>query len=281
MTHLIRPRNCTANSVDITPASAHWRFLSFKLLELQRGWTRTHHTQETEVALLPLSGKATVEVAGVQYSLSRHDVFAEMSDLLYVPPAQDIHIFADTDCEMAVGGAPAEGRYPVRLIRRDEIRAEVRGGGTATRQVHHLLAYPLPAERLIVYEVFVPGGHWAGWPPHCHDGFGASPYLEETYYFRMDPRHGFGMHRNWRTDADFDETFAARHGDVVLVTQGFHSTTAAPNCRMYFLNYLAGDLQDDARGTPPFDEPQFARIKQDWNTNAMQLPLFQPQVEHK
>ena len=45
---------------------------------------------------------------------------------------------------------------------------------------------PLPAEHLILYEVYVPRGTWAGWPPHRHDGVQGSPYLEEVYYFRLD-----------------------------------------------------------------------------------------------
>jgi len=31
-----------------------------------------------------------------------------------------------------------------------------------------------------------------------------SPYLEETYYYRITPRW-FALHRNYRCDTDFDE----------------------------------------------------------------------------
>ena len=109
----------------------------------------------------------------------------------------------------------------------------------------------------------MPGGNWSGWPPHCHDRYEGSPFLEETYYFRTDPDYGFGMHRNYRVDTDFDEIFPVYNGELVLVTQGFHSTAAAPNCNLYFLNYLAGELLDEGRGTPPFDDPAFAWIKDD------------------
>jgi len=33
---------------------------------------------------------------------------------------------------------------------------------------------------------------------------------------------------------------------------------------MYFLNYLAIDLLDQALATPPVDDPDFAWLKQDW-----------------
>ena len=98
----------------------------------------------------------------------------------------------------------------------------------------------MPAERLILYEVYVPGGAWSGYPPHCHDGYGGSAHLDETYYFRTDPSNGVALHRNYRRDNDFEEIFAVRDTDLVLVTQGFHSTSAAPGSNLYFLNYLAG-----------------------------------------
>ena len=62
--------------------------------------------------------------------------------------------------------------------------------------------------------------------------------------------------------------------DLVLVTQGFHSTAAAPNCNLYFLNYLAGELLDEARATPPFDDPTFAYIKEDWGAHTLSLPVI-------
>ena len=141
------------------------------------------------------------------------------------------------------------------------------------RQVNHILAAPLPAERLILFEVYVPGGAWSGWPPHCHDGYAGSPYLEEVYYYRFTPDYGFGIHRNYRKDEAFNEVFSVRHGDAVMVTKGFHPTTASPGSNMYFLNYLAGDLLDEARATPPVDDTDFAWMKQDWDGKRLALPV--------
>ena len=72
--------------------------------------------------------------------------------------------------------------------------------------------------------------------------------MDETYYFRTDPAEGVALHRNYRRDRDYEEIFAVRDTDLVLVTQGFHSTSAAPGSNLYFLNYLAGELLDEARG---------------------------------
>ncbi len=200
-------------------------------------------------------------------------VFDGKPHVLYVPPGHVVTVEARTDFEFSLGGAPAEGKHPVRLFKPEEMRSEMRGGGAALRQVNHILAAPLPAERLILFEVYVPGGTWSGWPPHCHDGYRGSPYLEEVYYYRFSPAYGFGIHRNYRRDSDFDEVFVVRHGEAVLVTQGFHPTAAAPGSNMYFLNYLAGDLLGEARATPPLDDPDFAWMKQDWDGKRLQLPV--------
>lgn len=276
MEHLIRPNSSETVMIEVTPESAGWDYLAFQIISLKKGQSFSRQTGGNEVALVPLAGKGKAQVTGQQFDLSRAGVFTEMAHVLYVPPGHDLTIQAEADFEFALGGAPAEGKYPLRLFTPAEMKNEVRGGGSATRQVIHTLAHPLPAERLILYEVYVPGGNWSGWPPHCHDGYQGSPYLEETYYFRTDPEYGFAMHRNYRVDTDFDEILPAYNGDLVLVTQGFHSTSAAPNCNLYFLNYLAGDLLDEARATPPFDDPTFAWIKNDWEANQIKLPIVGP-----
>ena len=189
---------------------------------------------------MPLAGQAMFEADGEQFEVSRKGVFDELPHILYLPPGEAVSVRAISDFEFAVGGAPAEGKYPRRLFTPDEMKKEIRGGGAARRQVNHVLAAPLPAERLILFEVYVPGGAWSGWPPHCHDGYMDSPYLEETYYYRIDPQDGFAIHRNYRKDTDFDELFTVRSGDLVLGTQGFHPVAAAPGSNVYFLNYLAG-----------------------------------------
>lgn len=272
--HLIKSDYDKTIVIDVTPENANWDYLSYRIVNLKAGESYTHNTDNTEIALVPLSGKGTLSVGEETFTIARKGVFEELPHVLYVPPQHTVEVTADADFEFAVGGAPAEGKYPLRLFKPDEIKQEVRGGGAATRQVNHILAHPMPAERLILFEVYVPGGAWSGYPPHCHDRYGDSGYLEETYYFRMMPENGFGFHRNYRVDEDFDETFLLGHTDLVLVTKGFHSTTAAPGSNIYFLNYLAGELLDDERGTPPYDDPRYAHLKGAWDENTMQLPVF-------
>lgn len=270
--HHLRPLR--GEPLAVTPASAGWRYLSFAVHHLDPADLHGVAGTDDEVALVPLSGAAVVRAGDTEATISRSSPFDQMPTVLYAPPGTDLEVEADPDrgFEYALGGAPAEGRYPVQVIGPEAMRSEVRGGGAAIRQVNHVLAHPLQAERLILFEVYVPRGGWSGWPPHCHDGYEGSPYLEETYYFRLDPGDGWAMHRNYRIDEDFDETFAVAHGDLVLVTKGFHSSVAAPGHNMWFLNFLAGELQDEARATPPFFQPEYAWIDGNWDDGAWTLP---------
>ena len=278
--HLLHPRPDGAYLHQVRPQDYAWRFLEFAVIQLDPSTSFDITTDQKEMALVPLSGTYQVKTQNQVFNMQRASVFEIMPQVLYMPPNTSATVAASTKCEFALGGAPAQGKYPLRLFSPQEMKREVRGGGPAKRQVNHILAHPMPAERLILFEVHVPGGAWAGWPPHCHDGFDGSSYLEETYFFRFQPAaHGFGFQRNYRTDKDFNETFTVRHNDLVLVTQGFHPTVTSPGSRMFFLNYLAGDLVDDARAIPPLDDRDWTSMKQSedaWNTNRFDFPAFDP-----
>lgn len=258
----------------ITPETAGWTYLSFEIVGLRAGETWELAAEGNEYALVPLRGRANISTDELAAQIARRDVFDEMPRVVYVPPRDSLKVRAETDFEYAVGGAPASGKYPARVFEPREMKRELRGGGAARRQVNHILQYPLPAERLILFEVYVPGGTWAGWPPHCHDRYQGSPYLEEVYYYRIAPTNGFAIHRNYRRDTDFDECFVVRDGDTVLVTQGFHPVAAAPGSNVYFLNYLAGELVDEQRAAPPLDDADFAWMKNEWDGKRIGLPLF-------
>ena len=258
--------------IEVTPESAGWSFLDFRVVQLLPGQGFQQDTGGREVAVVPLSGNGLIRVETELVELSRSDVFEEKPQVLYTPPGRSILISTEQGFTCAVGGAPAEGGLPVRLFEPAEMRTELRGGGSSYRQISHILSAPLPAERLVLYEVYVPRGTWSGWAPHCHDGYADSPYLEETYYFRLQPSTGFVLHRNWREDEPFDEVLSLADGDTALVPKGFHSSVACPGTNMYFLNYLAGELIGDERARGPYFHPDQTWIHDDWDAGVMTLP---------
>lgn len=271
--HHLKPRGAQIK-YKVTPEGVGWNYLGYQVVKLKAGDSFVFDTKGNEAALVPLLGSASLSVGGQSFEVSRKGVFIEKPHVLYSPPANTISVAASSDFEFAIGTAPAEGKYPIRLFKPEEMKVEVRGGGAAKREVHHILSHPLPAERLILFEVYIPGGMWSGWPPHCHDGVLDSPYLEETYHFQFDKPAGFGLHRNYNNEKGFDEVFAVSSDDLVLVTEGYHPVAAAPGSTMYFLNYLAGELLGDARGTAPVDDPDHAWIKDNWDAYNIKLPLM-------
>lgn len=269
----IRPTTGPGRVLDVTPDSAGWEYLSFAVhdLDAETGFAATEDGRET--AIVPLSGSGTVRAGDQTFELARTSVFEQKPNIVYAPPGTPIEIETDGAFTCAVGSAPAEGKLPIRLFTPDDMKSEIRGGGAAYRQVVHALAMPLPAERLILYEVYVPRGTWSGWPPHCHDGRDDSPYLEEVYYFRLDRPEGYAIHRNWRDDEGFDEAVVLRDGDVALVPKGYHTSVACPGSNMFFLNYLAGELEGDDRITPPCFHADHTWIEADWTAGEWDLPV--------
>ncbi|MGI9622819.1 MAG: 5-deoxy-glucuronate isomerase [Acidimicrobiales bacterium] len=259
--------------LEITPETAGWDYLAFSVVEVAPGAPFSALEHDREVAVVPLAGAGVVSVGDQSFELSRTSVFEQMPTIVYVPPGMSIEITSSERFTASVGSAPAEGKLPLRVIEPSEMRSEVRGGGAAHRQVVHALAPPIPAERLILYEVYVPRGTWSGWPPHCHDGRDGSPYLEETYYFRLDRPEGYAIHRNWLNEENFDDSVVVGDGDVALVPKGYHTSVACPGSNMYFLNYLAGELVDDARATPPCFHSDHTWIEADWNAGEWGLPV--------
>lgn len=258
--------------LNITPETTGWKYLNFSVRDHKDGSPWEEQRENQEVAIVPISGSGTFEVNDKEYTLSRASVFTEMPQVLYVHPGEIITLISGGDLCFAIGSAPAEGVYPTRLFEPQEMHSEIRGGGAAYRQVNHILAAPLPAERLILFEVYVPRGSWSGWAPHCHDGHDGSPYLEETYYFKLQPDDGFWMHRNWR-DGEFNDVMSGNDGDCAIVPEGYHSSVCCPGSHMYFLNFLAGDLLHEKRSTPPCYHSDFTWIEEDWEHGAWELPI--------
>lgn len=269
---LLKARRDERVSVAVTPESAGWTYLDFSVVQLGAGARYDRDAARREMALVPIEGAGTVRVGNDHIDLARNGVFDQLPHVLYIPPGRPISVAAGHRFVFTIGGAPAEGGLPLRLFEPSEMRVELRGGGASYRQICHILAAPLPAERLILYEGYAPRGTWSGWAPHCHDGYAGSPYLEEVYYFRLQPAEGFVLHRNWREDSDFDETLVCENGDTALVPQGFHSTVACPGTNMYFLNYLAGEPVGDERAQGPYFHPDHTWIHDDWAAGAMTLP---------
>ncbi|MEL6168092.1 MAG: 5-deoxy-glucuronate isomerase [Pseudomonadota bacterium] len=233
----------------ITPASAGWRYVGFTLYRLRPGDRAAGITGETEVILVMVEGKATIQGAGRSWGSlgDRMSVFEKTAPhCLYLPNGSDWQAEAETDCVLAVCSAPGHGGHEARRIGPDGISLTERGTGTNTRYINNIAMEAEDyCDSLLVTEVFTPPGHWSSYPSHRHDedDFPRITYLEETYYHRLNPASGFGVQRVYTDDGTLDETMAVADGDVVLVPRGHHPCGAPYGFEMYYLNVMAGPLR--------------------------------------
>jgi 5-deoxy-glucuronate isomerase len=257
----------------VTPGAAGWRYLSFRV-------TTSPFAAESgteELALVVLAGRCRVEIAGAAWELGgRESVFAGMPWALYVPSDTPFRVEPLGPMELAVCGARCERRRDVALIRPEDVEIEVRGAGNATRQINHIMKPDFPAERLLVVEVFTPGGNWSSYPPHKHDEDRPPKevVLEETYYYRTARPEGFAVQRLYSPRHGLDVTATVRDGDVMLVPYGYHATCAAHGYDLYYLNALAGDRRSMAAA----DDPELAWVRPAWETieKDARVPLVTP-----
>lgn len=244
----LKIRSCAPDAqgvvVEVTPKSAGWTYVGFKVVRLAAGGGHEGQDVDREACLVVLTG--TVDVTAGEASFAqlggRTDVFAGPPTSVYVPAGTAYRIVATTDAEVAICTAPGGGNRMPRVIRPDEVGMETRGEGTNQRFVRNILDDHADAESLLVVEVVTPGGNWSSYPPHKHDrdALPDETLLEETYYHRLSPPQGFAFQRVYTDDRSLDEAMTVEDGDVVMVPRGYHPVGTAHGYDLYYLNVMAG-----------------------------------------
>ncbi|HZG60976.1 MAG TPA: 5-deoxy-glucuronate isomerase [Anoxybacillus sp.] len=234
--------------LSVTPESAGWRYVGFEVYTLEKGQTLKKETGDQEVCIVLLSGKANVSTINEKWENigQRMSVFEKIPPYsVYVPSGDFYEVEAVTNLELAICLAPGKGTYSARLIAPKDVSVEIRGAGNIERKIHNILPEQKPADSLLVVEVFTPEGNWSSYPPHKHDqdNLPQESYLEETYYHKINPSHGFAVQRVYTDDHSLDETLIVKNGDVVLVPKGYHPVSAPPGYEVYYLNVMAGPVR--------------------------------------
>jgi len=234
--------------LSVTPASAGWEYVGFEVAKLAEGQILRRETGRNEVCLVLLSGRADVETKREKWQGigQRMSVFEKIPPYSVYVPNEDLYeIRALSDLELAICSAPGLGKYPARLINPSQVGVETRGYGNMERQIHNILPEQEPADSLLVVEVFTPNGHWSSYPPHKHDQakLPDESLLEETYYYHVQPEHGFAIQRVYTDDRSLNETLVVQDGQTVLVPKGYHPVSAPPGYDVYYLNVMAGPVR--------------------------------------
>ena len=160
----------------------------------------------------------------------RADPFSGPPDAAYLPPRHAVRVTGD-----------ARGRAVLRAGRRGGAAARVLPGAddrgrdarprraTSARSTRSSWPTRRPT-RCSSARSSRPAGHWSSYPPHKHDrdALPEESFLEETYYHRVAPAHGFALQRVYTADRSLDETLAVGDRDSVLVPRGYHTVSAPP-----------------------------------------------------
>lgn len=273
-----------ALSCVITADRTPLRYARLAVLDLPPGGQHTFETGDAETIVLPLVGNCTVDCADAVFELSgRPSVFAGPTDFAYVAPGAKVLVTSSTGGRFALPAAPAITRRPARYGPAEQVPVELRGTGSASRQVHNFCTPgTFEADRLIAVEVITPGGNWSSWPPHKHDERrdGEEP-LEEIYYFEVAERDGaagMAYQRVYSSGPDrrIDVCTEVRSGDAVLIPYGYHGPSmAVPGYDLYYLNVMAGPGPD--RAWRYCDDPAHGWVRQSWAEQAVDPRLpFRP-----
>lgn len=294
-------------ALEVTPANAGWGYSGLRIVELEPGETMQLHTGAEEMIVLPLHGSARVSGAaddpGNRPAVGPHDrpdlgfefefeldgrdsVFTRVTDFCYLPRDCAATLSSAGGGRFALPSALASHWLPPRYGPAEDVAVELRGAGSASRQVNNFCAPDaFPADRLIAVEVLTPGGNWSSYPPHKHDQLSPTESaLEEIYYFEIsdpaDSGAGLAYQRVYpspdpdgpdpdgshpdRTAEPVDVCAQVGTGDVVLIPHGYHGPSmAAPGYDLYYLNVMAGPGERVWRFC---DDPQYAWIREGWRT---------------
>lgn len=224
---------------------AEMKLTGFGLLKLAKGEKLASQTGGLEVALILLGGRCAVRGADFDFAEvgGRADVFSGLPHTVFIPPASDYEITALGDVEIAVAESPSQqGKCGATLIGPDRVRTLSIGRDNFARQALIMLDDQFPSEHFFIGEALVPPGNWSSFPPHRHevDRLPDEVAMEEIYFFRFQPKGGFGMQKIYTDNRDIDTAYTVQENDTVAIPRGYHPVVNAPGYTMYYLWVMTG-----------------------------------------
>ncbi|HSZ63964.1 MAG TPA: 5-deoxy-glucuronate isomerase [Terriglobales bacterium] len=251
---------------------AKWEWMSFFVRRLGPGDVYRTETKGEEAAFVLLGGTCLTDWGqGAQRVGKRKNVFDGYPYAVYLPTGNAVSFTAETVCEIAECRVPSTAQLQPRLITPDDVVSSLRGGGNASRQIVDVMTPAFPADKLMVVEVYTPGGNWSSYPPHKHDVHNPPTEvdLDEIYYYRMNKENAFAFQHLYSGQNETERTVKTRDGDAVLVRSGYHPVVAGPGYDVYYLNFLAGS----SRVMAVTEDPQHVWLKSTWKETDSRLPM--------
>jgi 5-deoxy-glucuronate isomerase len=225
----------------VAPGATAARYLHYGRITLAAGDAPiSFNSDDHEVGLICLNGKATVKTEGQTFDLDRYDA-------VYVPRDSNIEVNAPEGCDLAEVSAPVAKRYPLKFVSYKEVRQNpklhlIAGKPPAERDLNVLIGANVEAGRIMAGVTFSTPGNWTSWPPHEH-----SKLLEEAYLFIDMPSPSFGVQFVYTDPKKPELVQVVREGDCVLMPQGYHPNVAAPGGQINFLWMMAAIKEGEDR----------------------------------
>lgn len=268
----------------VTAADAGWSHLSAEIRRLAPGASFEWNAAENEAVFVVLGGQVDVNSNHGEWKAvgERASVYEGMPSAVFLPASSKAVFTAGANgAEVAFAWAKAEAPHPARVIRPADVKIEIRGGHSNSRQINQIVPPGFPASRIVCVEVFTPSGNWSSYPPHKHDTHVANTDgslvegdLEEFYCYKFRQPGAFALQRIYTADGSTDATLAPRDGDIVLVPFGYHPVSAPYGYDCYYLNFLAGSAQTLAAT----DDPEHAWVKDTWTAVDPRVPMVSGQT---
>jgi 5-deoxy-glucuronate isomerase len=271
----------------IAPGTAGWDYIHFEVRRLKQGRAWSFAVEDFELAFVDLSGRFNVESNRGRWDGigGRSDVFKGGAHALYLPRRSELTVRAEESGEFAVAWVPTNEDHEPFLVRPDQVKRSIRGGDNVSRQINDLLPPGSPVHRLVLVEVYTPGGNWSSYPPHKHDrhvvgadGELVEADLEEVYFYKLQPETGFAYQWVYTDERSpvhqagqpIDALVRPGHNSAVLIPEGYHPVVSMPGYTTYYLNVLAGSAQSLANQ----DDPRFTWVKHQYRGTDPRLPLY-------
>ena len=264
------PHSQAGELLHLPREKANWEWMSFFVRRLLPGDVFQARTENEEAAYVILGGTCLADWGEGPTTIGkRKNVFDGLPYTVYIPAQNGVSFTAQTSCEIAECRAPSTAKLTPRLIRPGEVATSLRGGENASRQIVDVMSPAFPADKLMVIEVYTPGGNWSSYPPHKHDVHNppSEVDLDEIYYFRIQ-QEGFALQHLYGGE-DPELIVKARDGDAVLVRNGYHAVVAGPGYDVYYLNFLAGS----SRALSVTEDQRHAWIRSMWKETDPRVPL--------
>lgn len=220
--------------------------LRVERVKLEASSDRMHTDSATEVAVLVLTGRATVTVAGPFGTRTypnmgkRADVFSGLPTTVLVGPDHDITLATESHVDALIfryqhPEVLAISPRPPQIIRPQDVRVLELGEGSHRRAVRQVVTAEHAPYRLRIGETINPPGCWSSWPVHA--GERDAQEFSEVFAYFTKPANGFGVQLRGE-----DTPVIVKAGDIFTIPQGFHPVVAGPDTTLLYVWCFVGSF---------------------------------------